>query len=265
MHYYKFNIADWHLATSHLSLEEEIVYFRLINFYYDTELPIPTETQSVLRRLRLKGNTLIFKDVLQEFFVLEHDGWHHKRCDDEILKYHSKAEVNRQVGKLGGRPKKINNIENPEITTMVSENNPQITLTTNQEPLTKNQEPITNIKTIAPKKVATPEGVSDLIFKDYLEVRKAKKAKWTETALKGLIREAEKAKMSLEQAMQMCCERNWVGFKAEWAQDSIKTQEKAPKWNETPKSIEDKGRELGIPPIRGETIGQYENRLKNYI
>ena len=139
MHYYKFNIADWHLATSHLSLEEEIVYFRLINFYYDTELPIPTETQSVLRRLRLKGNTLIFKEVLQEFFVLEHDGWHHKRCDDEILKYHSKAEVNRQVGKLGGRPKKINNIENPEITTMVSENNPQITLTTNQEPRTNNQ------------------------------------------------------------------------------------------------------------------------------
>ena len=86
-----------------------------------------------------------------------------------------------------------------------------------------------------------------------------------ETAIKGLAREGQKANMSLEQVMVLCCQNGWRGFKAEWAQDSIKTQEKAPKWNETPKSIEDKGRELGIPPIRGETIGQYENRLKNYI
>ena len=106
MHYYKFNIADWHLATSHLSLQEEAVYFKLINFYYDTELPIPLETESVMRRLRLKGNGVIVKEVLQEFFVLEDDGWHHQRCDLEIAKYHSKAEVNREVGKLGGRPKK---------------------------------------------------------------------------------------------------------------------------------------------------------------
>ena len=68
------------------------------------------------------------------------------------------------------------------------------------------------------KKHITPSGVSDSIFKDFLEVRKAKKAKWTETALKGLQREAVKANMTLEQVMQMCCERGWAGFKAEWAE-----------------------------------------------
>jgi uncharacterized protein YdaU (DUF1376 family) len=133
MHYYKFNIADWHLATSHLSLLEEVVYFKLINFYYDTELPIPVETETVIRRLRLKSNLAIFKQILQEFFVLQDDGWHHQRCDIEISKYHSKAEVNREVGKLGGRPKKTNDLDNPQITQTVSEINPQITLTTNQE------------------------------------------------------------------------------------------------------------------------------------
>jgi uncharacterized protein YdaU (DUF1376 family) len=55
MHYYKFNIADWHLATSHLTLEEEAIYFKLVNFYYDTEQPIPAETQTVIRRLRELG------------------------------------------------------------------------------------------------------------------------------------------------------------------------------------------------------------------
>ena len=29
MYYYKFNIADWHLATSHLSLEEEAIYLAI--------------------------------------------------------------------------------------------------------------------------------------------------------------------------------------------------------------------------------------------
>jgi uncharacterized protein YdaU (DUF1376 family) len=127
MHYYKFNIADWHLATSHLSLEEEAVYFKLINYYYDSEQCIPKETDSVIRRLRLGSVRDIVGIVLKEFFVLQDDGWHHLRCDDEILKYHHKAEVNQRIGKLGGRPKK---------TETVLVGIPEITLTTNQEPIT---------------------------------------------------------------------------------------------------------------------------------
>jgi uncharacterized protein YdaU (DUF1376 family) len=127
MHYYKFNIADWHLATSHLSLEEEAVYFKLINYYYDSERCIPKETDSVIRRLRLGSVRDIVGIVLKEFFVLQDDGWHHLRCDDEILKYHHKAEVNQRIGKLGGRPKK---------TQTVSVGIPEITLTTNHKPLT---------------------------------------------------------------------------------------------------------------------------------
>lgn len=130
MYYYKFNIADWHLATSHLSLEEEAIYFKLINFYYDSEKPIPLETDSVIRRLRLGSVREMVGIVLKEFFVLQDDGWHHLRCDDEILKYHHKAEVNQRIGKLGGRPKK---------TESVSVGLPEITLTRNQEPRTNNQ------------------------------------------------------------------------------------------------------------------------------
>jgi len=201
MHYYKFNIADWHLATSHLSLEEEAVYFKLINYYYDSEQCIPKETDLVIRRLRLGSVRDLVGIVLQEFFVLQDDGWHHLRCDDEITKYHHKAEVNQRIGKLGGRPKK---------TQTVSVGIPEITLTTNHKPLTN---------------IHTPEGVSESIFKDYLEVRKTKKAKWTDTALKGLQREASKANISLEKAMQICCERNWVGIKAEWVKDEIKQKQ----------------------------------------
>jgi uncharacterized protein YdaU (DUF1376 family) len=247
MHYYKFNISDWHLATSHLSLEEEAIYFKLINFYYDSEKAIPLETQSVCRRLRLLDYLELVETVLHEFFIKSDDGWHHNRCDDEIGKYHHKAEINQKVGKLGGRPK-----NNPEITQSVSKENPQQTLTTNHKPLTTNH------------KLITPKGVSDSVFKDYLEVRKSKKAKWTETAQKGLIREATKAGISLEQAMVICIERNWQGLNASWLeQESLKTQDRpTQRWDATLEGVISKGKELGILPKPGETEGQYRERVK---
>lgn len=51
---------------------------------------------------------------------------------------------------------------------------------------------------------------------DFLAVRKAKKLPLTTTAVEGLIREANKAGVSLEAAIRTCCERGWAGFNAEW-------------------------------------------------
>jgi uncharacterized protein YdaU (DUF1376 family) len=204
MHYYKFNIGDWHLATSHLTLEEEAIYFKLINFYYDSERPIPVETDSVIRRLRLGSVRDTVGIVLQEFFVLQDDGWHHLRCDDEISKYHHKAEVNQRIGKLGGRPKK---------TETVSVGIPEITLTTNHKPITNNH-------------ISTPEGVTESVWNDYLKIRKAAKKPITETALKGLVREAGKAGKTLNDALVICCERSWLGFKAEWLKGDVQQVEK---------------------------------------
>lgn len=57
---------------------------------------------------------------------------------------------------------------------------------------------------------------------DYLAIRKAKRAPLTETALSGLKREAEKAGMSLNEALTECCNRNWQGFKADWLDNNAR-------------------------------------------
>lgn len=106
MHYYKFNIKAWTRETAHLTLEEEGVYRRLLDFYYDSELPIPVETKSVIRRLRLAGHEDAVATILSEFFVLESDGYHQAYCDKVIAAYHAKAEANRANGRKGGRPEK---------------------------------------------------------------------------------------------------------------------------------------------------------------
>lgn len=152
MNYYSFHISDWALHTSHLTLEEEAVYRRLLDFYYDTESAIPEETNPVIRRLRMGSSVDVVASILSEFFVLRDGFWHNKRADKEILAYHAKAETARTNGKSGGRPKKTVQ-ENPEITNPVNSANPEITGSkANQEPLTINQEPLTNKdqKTCAP-------------------------------------------------------------------------------------------------------------------
>ena len=134
MHYYKFDISAWAIHTAHLSLEEEAVYFRLINFYYDTELPIPIDPSAALRKLRLSKHSSTAKVILSEFFELLPDGWHHNRCDKELSIYHGMAERARQVGRLGGRPK--TKVE----TAPVPPDNPDITLTKNYKLETINYE-----------------------------------------------------------------------------------------------------------------------------
>ena len=53
-------------------------------------------------------------------------------------------------------------------------------------------------------------------------MRKGLKAPVTETALKGLQREAAKAGISLQEVLELCCQNGWRGFKADWLKD--KTQ-----------------------------------------
>ncbi len=133
MHYYQFNIADYRKDTVHLSRLEHGIYRDLIDWYYLDETPIPLETQSVMRRLRLvsEEEAKALENVLCDFFT-KADGYRHNRIDLDIAEYHAMAEKNKANGKLGGRPKKTQSVTNglPD----ESQNNP------NQEPITSNQQ-----------------------------------------------------------------------------------------------------------------------------
>lgn len=61
-----------------------------------------------------------------------------------------------------------------------------------------------------------PDEVDQRVWDDFMVIRKAKKAPMSETALRGIVREADKAGFSLQQAIEECCARNWQGFKADW-------------------------------------------------
>ena len=67
-----------------------------------------------------------------------------------------------------------------------------------------------------------PLSVSVEVWEDFLVHRKSKKALLTETAMKGIITQAEKAGWTLEEALSECCIRNWQSFNAAWVEKKEK-------------------------------------------
>jgi len=86
VNFYKHHIGDYDQATRHLSFVEDAAYSRLIRKYYAEEKPLPADVKQVQRLVgaRARDEKDAVETVLGEFFVLEPDGWHNKRCDEEI-------------------------------------------------------------------------------------------------------------------------------------------------------------------------------------
>jgi hypothetical protein len=63
-------------------------------------------------------------------------------------------------------------------------------------------------------------GVADQTAKDWLTLRKAKRAPVTQAVIDNFLRETGKAEMDLDAVLAMCCVRGWTGFDASWLQRS---------------------------------------------
>jgi uncharacterized protein YdaU (DUF1376 family) len=198
MYYYQFHIGDYRAATAHLTNEEDLAYRRLLDMYYDTEKPIPNDLTWLERRIRVTGSVIL--DVLNDMFQPTTEGYRHTRADAEITKFNEFCEA----GKRGAAKRWGIGADSPPNATLMQ--------TINHKPETINQKPKKEKAAVA----APPEAVSESVWLDFVALRKAKKAVVTNTAISGIQREAKKANITLEQALRLCCERGWVGFRAEW-------------------------------------------------
>lgn len=71
------------------------------------------------------------------------------------------------------------------------------------------------------------DDVDKSVWQDFVILRKAKKAPLTKTAVDGLRREADKAGLTLNAAIRVCCENGWQGFKAAWYENMKSKNNKA--------------------------------------
>ena len=220
MHYYQFHIGDYKSHTHHLSLIEDIAYRRLLDHYYLHEVPI--KQREVARQIGMRDYEQEVLSVLDEFFLNTEHGYINPRADVEISKYKEFSAA----GKRGAEKRWLKPADSPPMATPLAGDSPPNATpiaTINQEPLPNNHKPITNIK------IQAPQGVSLEVWESFLSQRKLSKATVTETVIKSIQKEADKANWTLEQALSEIVARGWRGFKADWV---IKTQDKSEKNNE---------------------------------
>lgn len=236
MKYYSHHIGDFNNATRHLTRVERSLYRDMIELYYDVEQPLNRDMDKLARRVlaHTEEEREAMRLVLEEFFVLEDDGWHNPRCDEEIAKYRAQIEQASRAGKSSAA-KRMNRASTKTDAPRQPEQRDDNGSSTPVEqafnqPITINQEPITNTPPdggVARKRAARttkpavdrPDDVPEPVWQDFQAIRKAKRAPLTDTAMEGIRREAGKAGLSLADAIAYCCEAGWQGFNAAWYAD----------------------------------------------
>jgi hypothetical protein len=107
-------------------------------------------------------------------------------------------------------------------------------------------------------------GVDEKTARDWLKMRKEKRAAVTETVLDLATTEAGKAGVTLAEALKISCHRGWAGFKAEWiVKDESGKAHGA--WHATEASIIAKGAEFGLRPAAGEPSYAFKSRIQAAI
>jgi hypothetical protein len=156
----------------------------------------------------------VLRDVLNDFFCKTDDGWINDRADKEIAAYKQMS-----VGGKAGAAKRWSKAGDSYPIAPLSP--PQSTPNANHEPRTNNHKP----KNTATK-VATPEGVSESVWNDFVQHRKAKRAQITERVIDAIALQAKIAGWTLEAALAETTVRNWQTFKAEWVEQKPVFQNK---------------------------------------
>jgi uncharacterized protein YdaU (DUF1376 family) len=210
MHYYQFNIGDYQSHTAHLTDLEDLAYRRMLDWCYLHEKPLPIDPEEIARLVRMRTHSDCIAVVLREYFKKAENGWISLRVLEEIARVGVKSDKAAESAKARWSKVKYANALQSQ-----SESN------ATQDTLHKTQDTLPKKNTVAP-----PEGVTVMVWQDWLKLRKAKKAAVTQTALDGIQREADKARVSLQTALETCCERGWTGFKAEWMQSQPSQQDK---------------------------------------
>jgi uncharacterized protein YdaU (DUF1376 family) len=109
VNYYRRFMGDYQRDTGHLSLTEHGVYTVLLDHYYSKHSPLPASLDTLYRlcRATTKYDEDAVKTVADEFFPQAEDGLrHNQRADRELMAWERLAHLNRERGKLGGRPRK---------------------------------------------------------------------------------------------------------------------------------------------------------------
>lgn len=138
----------------------------------------------------------------------------------DLTKYSQYIEKQRVNGKKGGRPKKKPNA-NPQ---KPKETQPFLKKPKKADSVSDSVN--VNVNEIKKEKINTKSfsfynslielGANENLAKDWLKVRRDKKASNTQTAFNSFSNQVNKSKYNIDQILSVCVSESWKGFKSSW-------------------------------------------------
>lgn len=243
MNYYEHHIGDYLKDTSRLSLQEHGAYLLLLSDYYANECPLPADATELYRitRAMSKAERAAVMKVANDYFPIVDGARHNKRADEEIARFVDKREKARDAinkrwaskhtdvhtDEYTGVHTGVHTDVHTDVHTGVS-----LEYIPSQSPVTKKdqkqdqkQKPPARASARVPP-LACPADVQDSTWRDWLALRKAKRAPVSATVVTRARAEAGKAAMPFEEFLAEWCERGSQGLKAEWIKNSEKRDAK---------------------------------------
>lgn len=208
-------IGDYLADTQHLTRDEHGAYLLLLMAYWRNGGPLIDDDKRLAAIVKATPKEWAnLRAVLLEFFDVVDGLWHQKRIDAEISGSMERAE------KAASKARKAAEARWKQSSNDAPSNAPSIPQALHEECPSPSPISSTNVedKKRAPRSrpIERPAIVSELVWSDFMAMRKAKRAPLTQTALDGIEREAQKAGMALTDVLALCCARGWQGFKADW-------------------------------------------------
>jgi len=205
--YIQLYIADYLADTAHLTTIEHGAYLLLIFNYWQRGHALNNANGRLASVARMSNEEWEqHEQTLAEFFEIDGDEWINHRIDDDLAAVEAKSTKASIAGKASGATRRANAKRKSNGRSTDAERTPNHTDTDTD----------TDKKNNTAVAVDLFAGIAPEVVRDFKALRKTKKAAITETAVDGIKREADKAGVTFEAALRICCERGWAGFKADW-------------------------------------------------
>lgn len=209
-------IGDYLADTTRLTTEQHGAYLLLIMDYWRNGAPPDDDAiLANITRSTIQAWKRIRPSVIG-FFKVSEGKWNHSRIAKEIADAQASKEKAEEKARKAAEARWGN--AKPSTT---SSNAPSNAPSIDQALLKECPLPSPSPITTKSKAKTTPEGdlfdgIDPQIISDFKAMRSKQRAAITKTAIDGIRREAEKAGLTLADALKVCCERNWRGFNADW-------------------------------------------------
>jgi len=219
-------IGSYLADTMHLTRDQHGGYLLLLFAYWRNKGPLEDDAEDLANIA--KATPAEWRKLgprLAKFFTVADGYWSHTRADKELetaglrrAAASSKAKAAAEARWAKEREQSIG--QSPE---QCSEHAPSIAQALREECPTpspsstlRSEEKKTPRKRDVAPEVLRPEDVPEQVWKDWVQLRKGKKAAVSLTALDGARSEAGKAGMSLEAFLRVWCARGSQGLEASW-------------------------------------------------